>query len=521
MAPSRGPEAGSSAWPSLSAFAAFGLSLLLRARCDDEGVSQAAGAGTLLPLRDEPYAATWEVIARKQACEANGEGLKPHAVLGGISSTLQCMRLCERRWGCLAVDYYEATRYCNIYRQVCRQPQALHDGASSYRIRVPIAWDVVQPTWSCGSSPAVWQGAVSNGREGCEDSCSRFYDCLAIDYVHLPKGDWCVLKGQACKNESKSTDMQVEAALSSGSLTSLVMRRSVSWTLNHRSKGCESNEDHIKPIDKRHLNADEAGLDGCKQWCTRDYRCHAIDYYNQTGWCVIYDAACLTPLSTADGVSSWWMLREGVEDSMVAEEESDDEASGSVSVSPGTTTELPPYWFPIDETAACQGAASDIKAFREMAGGEHFSLQSCRQLCERSAMCTAVDWYRKTHYCLLYAEACEKAVSAHDGASSYRIVRADLFRLSPLAQEPDGGARAVEELRWRRRATKALRLADVERRGLMRLADFQRALPSSTGNGNGISEEDMAAIVSEVAVDAEGRVNYEDILPVAQSVLWR
>jgi len=83
----------------------------------------------------------WIPISLHQACEQNGDAPPPagpfgheeNMVHGGLQA---CEALCEQSDDCQAVDWYNNTRWCNLYRQPCLKPTASWDGASSYQIAV-------------------------------------------------------------------------------------------------------------------------------------------------------------------------------------------------------------------------------------------------------------------------------------------------------------------------------------------------------------------------------------------------
>ncbi|CAK9104661.1 unnamed protein product [Durusdinium trenchii] len=78
----------------------------------------------------------WIPISTKYACESNDDGNGPKLVAhkkdlsGGLHA---CETLCNQHPGCQAIDWYNTTRWCNLYAVPCLKPTANWDGASSYQ----------------------------------------------------------------------------------------------------------------------------------------------------------------------------------------------------------------------------------------------------------------------------------------------------------------------------------------------------------------------------------------------------
>eukprot|EP00928_Gymnodinium_smaydae_P009962 TRINITY_DN13735_c0_g1_i2.p1 TRINITY_DN13735_c0_g1~~TRINITY_DN13735_c0_g1_i2.p1 ORF type:complete len:457 (-),score=57.03 TRINITY_DN13735_c0_g1_i2:12-1307(-) len=74
-------------------------------------------------------------------CEANKDkdgGPTKLTYFTHISKAQDCQGLCEDHGdGCEAVDYYEETGWCNLYKEPCIFPEARWDGAASYQVAKP------------------------------------------------------------------------------------------------------------------------------------------------------------------------------------------------------------------------------------------------------------------------------------------------------------------------------------------------------------------------------------------------
>jgi len=452
-----------------------------------------------LPERvNEPYAGDWQVLQATKACQRNDEDIKPAAAISGVESPLRCMQICERRWGCLAVDYYAKTKYCNIYRNVCSNPAAEHDGASSYRLKLPTSWEVLSTTAACATAKHVHEQRGVQYSSACKDLCERRSGCLAVDFYRSL--GLCRLFTEACASPQIRRD---------GS-ESYAIRRSVAWAQTKVGKGCESNEDRVQILDKQ--SQKDGGAGACKSWCANKEKCRGVDYYEKTGWCMLYEHACVRPKAAHDGVSSWHVVREGMEQPTSAP------TSGLLrrekEVMQKFGADRADIWSAIDSKKACQQNDEGIKHFSEIQGnGGDFGLTECQQMCENHGKCTAVDWYRGTQYCMLYEDACENAHAGHDGASSYRIVRSDLLRSATVIDQ-----KHREMLQWREHMMDRLKALDERGAGFVNVPDFSQVIQSSKNRN--VTEDDMEGIIGEIAINENSLVNYEDALGLVQGVIW-
>jgi len=75
----------------------------------------------------------WAPISKSRACEGNSEGVTRFKYSEGIKGPLCCQQLCDETCGCVAVDFYQATLWCSLYRESCTSPSKSTDMASSWR----------------------------------------------------------------------------------------------------------------------------------------------------------------------------------------------------------------------------------------------------------------------------------------------------------------------------------------------------------------------------------------------------
>mmetsp|Transcript_101443 Transcript_101443/g.325981 ORF Transcript_101443/g.325981 Transcript_101443/m.325981 type:complete len:834 (+) Transcript_101443:46-2547(+) len=75
-------------------------------------------------------------------------------------------------------------------------------------------------------------------------------------------------------------------------------------------------------------------------------------------------------------------------------------------------------WSAIHESQACQGASGIKILGEEMKGTD---LEGCQRKCGETAGCEAVDYYKKTQWCIMYDRPCSAPDKSHDGASSWKL----------------------------------------------------------------------------------------------------
>lgn len=131
----------------------------------------------------------WLPISLHKACQTSDDGggsPKPFLAKPAMAHGLRaCQSLCNSIEGCQAVDWFNETKWCNLYTDPCAQPTAEYSGSSSYQmaiscslrngssgvllgghcnvdIQVPTAWSIVrQEVPVMLSSPRSW--AISLG----------------------------------------------------------------------------------------------------------------------------------------------------------------------------------------------------------------------------------------------------------------------------------------------------------------------------------------------------------------------
>merc|ERR1712232_973160 len=81
--------------------------------------------------------AVWLEISDSAACEGM---VTPMKVRTGISTSSECRAFCENLAGCIAIDHYNETGYCNMFTEACSTPIRIGDGAQSFRMSRPTMW---------------------------------------------------------------------------------------------------------------------------------------------------------------------------------------------------------------------------------------------------------------------------------------------------------------------------------------------------------------------------------------------
>ncbi|CAE8591856.1 unnamed protein product, partial [Polarella glacialis] len=74
-------------------------------------------------------------------------------------------------------------------------------------------------------------------------------------------------------------------------------------------------------------------------------------------------------------------------------------------------------WASISDTASCENSPGAKK----LGERQNVGIKECKEVCEKQAGCNAVDYYRKTKWCIMNDVACASPDKVHDDASSYKI----------------------------------------------------------------------------------------------------
>mmetsp|Transcript_139124 Transcript_139124/g.245825 ORF Transcript_139124/g.245825 Transcript_139124/m.245825 type:complete len:703 (-) Transcript_139124:68-2176(-) len=224
------------------------------------------------------------------------------------------------------------------------------------------------------------------------------------------------------------------------------------WVPISFTAACEGNHENIQ------AQAVEAGLTlaECKDKCLHFGYCLAVDYFEHSRGCKLYDAVCSTPGTHEDGASSYRLeifvgrSDEGMSTSShsplslgqlntpavvvaagpvlnfsVAEPPfSGDETNRTwttliqASAVQANLSDDPPNrtWSVISADRACEENDEGIKYLSHDSG---FTLESCKESCRQTRACVAIDFYFSSGWCLLYDQACKNPKLMKDGGVSY------------------------------------------------------------------------------------------------------
>jgi len=194
----------------------------------------------------------------------------------------------------------------------------------------------------------------------------------------------------------------------------IVTPQAKGWALISATKACQKNNEGILNFaggDKVKEAPDERNLmtlRACQEWCEGTDECKAIDFYHKGGVCLLYKKACKNPQATWAHASSYRMT-----------------SSPTTTASPSSTPSPANSWVVISETAACE---KNLDGIKHTFASKGFTLESCKAHCTGS--CVAIDFYRKSGWCLLYDTACSTPQRTVAGASSYR--KEDIRRLGQI-----------------------------------------------------------------------------------------
>mmetsp|Transcript_92846 Transcript_92846/g.178255 ORF Transcript_92846/g.178255 Transcript_92846/m.178255 type:complete len:698 (+) Transcript_92846:48-2141(+) len=229
------------------------------------------------------------------------------------------------------------------------------------------------------------------------------------------------------------TQAQTETILSSDLMTDEA--KGFSWIMMSPIAACQYNAERIPVMHgEEHLT-----LQLCKTKCMARPTCEAIDYYQLSGWCNLYDKACSGPTTLKDGASSYRLNRTLSLRQMNA----------TVQPVPPAPPRASKEWKTISWTAACEQNSQGIPDIFSKGG---FSFARCKDKCEKTDNCLAIDFYSQTGWCILYDTPCTTPLKVKDGSSSHRLVDVASRHRHPLA--------LIEKVRF---PTAASNVRDVEK----------------------------------------------------------
>lgn len=189
----------------------------------------------------------WTLISPTAACEANSEGIV--RTFGASPFTLaSCQSECRNTVGCVAIDFYSETGWCNLFDVACSLPARTRDGASSYRVHQVSTTKMATITKRTATTSTTTKTITST-----------------------------------------STNTQALAG----------------WTLISSNAACEDNEEGVQRI----FGDYGFCLTSCQSSCQTTQNCVTIDFYSASGWCNMFDIACKAPGKTRDGASSYRLTK--------------------------------------------------------------------------------------------------------------------------------------------------------------------------------------------------------------------
>jgi len=170
------------------------------------------------------------------------------------------------------------------------------------------------------------------------------------------------------------------------------------WVPIDSTRSCEQNEEGIpRMAESDYLPEEHRSLGDCKRKCDSTPFCHAIDYYEETGWCNLYEVACSKPLKTDQGASSF-------------------RKSEYIMRSDGSST--PEIQLNV-KGKACEENTQHITRIFDL-DLSYGGFEACKVRCLESSSCSAFDYFEVTGHCNIYEVPCSEPLLEKDGASSYK-----------------------------------------------------------------------------------------------------
>lgn len=258
------------------------------------------------------------------------------------------------------------------------------------------------------------QDQIAISGEVCAKEYSRSFDC-----------EWT--KNYNCENQPPSPNGE---ASPDGSLAFLCCCMGGLWNLDEprwipidSGKACEDSFPSLVPLPvsvpavplvpnpfggggmkasprlegSDYLPEGNRSLYDCKRKCDSTPFCHAIDYYEATGWCNLYEVGCTNPSNAGQGASSYRKAEYIMRSDGVNTPEIEVNVKGK----------------------ACEENDEHVTRLYGITIGSG-GLEACKVRCLESSHCSAFDYFEATGYCNLYAIPCDTPTLEKDGGSSYK-----------------------------------------------------------------------------------------------------
>lgn len=140
----------------------------------------AVSSGSCAAVGNSP---SWTVYSKNKACEGP-EVQKKRITFATNAGTFDCCKqFCEITCGCVAIDYFATSGWCNLYHTPCSTPTKTADGGSSYLLQRPgggvlaVAGPAATPNAPAeGVPPMKMETQKTAGQWDCSSAHSKLKD---------------------------------------------------------------------------------------------------------------------------------------------------------------------------------------------------------------------------------------------------------------------------------------------------------------------------------------------------------
>jgi len=345
---------------------------------------------------------SWTLISSTSACEENTEGIVRTWGNYGFSTLGYCQTQCELTAGCVAVDFYTESAWCNTFDVACSTPRTTKDGASSYRL-------IPRTTTSPSTSTTTTSLATTSASKPSCQECLGLHAQACIDPAGMcfpavqtvcdsMGGIWCTPTSSTTQEPTTSTLTTTSAESTTSSMVGDFS--AVDGGSNRACRGSESG-DNSESYYK--LFPYLPSLEACKDLCrASDPRCVGIEFNMDSGRCEVWTR--IGGIGATSGVQGYQCLR--------------------FSGMSATTSPITDDFVVVDGGAnrACRGAhaGDNSMSYYDLFSGTS-SLAACKDLCRAFAACVGIEFNRGSGRCEVWTRL--GGIGASTGVEGYQCLR--------------------------------------------------------------------------------------------------
>lgn len=215
-----------------------------------------------------------------------------------VTLTLEsCKAFCKETVGCVAIDFFTKTAWCNLFDEVCSEPLASSNGASSYSLKIRPGWirqhGSKRKCENTGNASKQYAGGIKECQAAAKDEGANFISYAPNRFCFYSK---------TCDNVISRTTWKFSVWQYTDDIS--LVNADFGWKVKSDQLAC-SNKDNTQGI-TRTWGGQGYSLNACKALCEDTNGCVSIDYFRTPRYCSLYDSICDTPTVSSDGASSYF-----------------------------------------------------------------------------------------------------------------------------------------------------------------------------------------------------------------------